>query len=145
MLSLNREHSKAQRTTVALSRPHKAAYNQVRADQIMYQTKYVCKYAHASSRLFSWSTELLEFVSRLFAPKMLDHLLHTSTCHSYPFFLPTERSGRNRTRREAPYITYQRPGSRSLDVTQASSFKLILNISVVTRSPPDSMQREFQR
>ena len=31
---------------------------------------------HAASRLFSWSMELFTFASHLFAPKMLDHILH---------------------------------------------------------------------
>ena len=62
-------------------------------------------YTHASSRLFSWSTELLAFASRLFAPEILDHLLTTCVCHSKPFFLLRERSGRNRPLREAPCIT----------------------------------------
>ena len=57
---------------------------------------------HASSRLF-WSMELLTFTRRLFAPKMLDHILCTSVLsYSNPFFLPSERSGRNRPLREAP-------------------------------------------
>ena len=41
MLSLNREHSKAQHSTIAQSPLHKAAYNQVRAGQSTYQKKYV--------------------------------------------------------------------------------------------------------
>ena len=64
-----------------------------------WRSKYVSKevrmYTHASSRLFSWSTELLAFASRLFAPNILDHLLTTSAFHSNPFFLVNERSGRN--------------------------------------------------
>ena len=59
---------------------------------------------HASSRLFSCGMELFAFASRLFAPKMLDHLPTTSVCHSNPFFLPSKRSGRNRPLREAPCI-----------------------------------------
>ena len=66
-----------------------------------YVSKDVCTYMHATSRLFSWSIELLAFASRLFASKMLDHPL-TSVCHSDPFFLASERSGRNRPLREAP-------------------------------------------
>ena len=50
----------------------------------------------------SWSMELLSFASRLFAPKLLDHLLTTYVCHSNPFFLASERNGRNRPLREAP-------------------------------------------
>ena len=46
--------------------------------------------------------ELLSFASRLFAPKLLDHLLTTYVCHSNPFFLASERNGRNRPLREAP-------------------------------------------
>ena len=60
-----------------------------------YVSKEVCTYMHAASRLFSWSTELLAFASRLFAPNILDHLLTTSAFHSNPFFLVNERSGRN--------------------------------------------------
>ena len=43
------------------------------------RSEYVSKvrtYTLASSRLFSCSMELLAFASRLFAPKMLDHLLY---------------------------------------------------------------------
>ena len=40
--------------------------------------------------------------SRLFAPKILDHLLHI--CHSVPLFHVSERSRRNRSLREAPCI-----------------------------------------
>ena len=35
-------------------------------------------YVHATSGLFYWIMELLAFASRLFAPKMLDHLPHLS-------------------------------------------------------------------
>ena len=35
---------------------------------------------------------------------MLDHLLKTCICHSNPFFLVSERSGRNRPLREGPCI-----------------------------------------
>ena len=52
------------------------------------ETKYVpmrvrierCTCMHAVSRLFSWGMGLLAFASRLFAPKMLDHLLTTYIC-----------------------------------------------------------------
>ena len=57
---------------------------------------------HAASGLFSWSMELLAFAGRLFAPKMLDHLLTTSVCHSNPSLLVSERGGRNHPLREAP-------------------------------------------
>ena len=56
---------------------------------------------HAASRLFSWSMELLAFASRLFAPKMLDHLPTTYVCHFNIFLLANERSGRNRPLSEA--------------------------------------------
>ena len=60
-----------------------------------YVSKEICTCMHAASRLFSWSVKLLAFASRLFAPKMLDHLLlTTSVCHSNPFPLASERSGR---------------------------------------------------
>ena len=49
-----------------------------------------------ASGLFSWSMELLAFVSRLFAPKMLGHLAHLRICDSVPFFHVSERSWRNR-------------------------------------------------
>ena len=62
---------------------------------------------HAASRLFSWSMELLAFATRLFAPKMLDHLLTTSICHSNLFLFVRERSGRNHPLREAPCIITQ--------------------------------------
>ena len=54
---------------------------------------------HAPYDLFSWSMKLLAFISRLSAPKMLDHL-HTTyhVCHSNPFVLVSERSGRNTKR-----------------------------------------------
>ena len=58
-------------------------------------------YMHASFRLLSWSMELLAFASRLFAPKMLDYLLTASVYRSNAFFLPSERSGRNRPLLEA--------------------------------------------
>ena len=98
MLSLNREHSAAQRSKVAQSPLYKAAKKQVRADQSMDVSKEVRTYSTCMLRpvLFSWSMELLAFASRLSAPKMLDHLLTASVCHSNPFFLPSERSGRNR-------------------------------------------------
>ena len=97
-------HSTAQHGT-AQSPLHKAA-NQVRADQCTYQNKYICTYMHAASGLFSWSMELLAFARRLFVPKILDHLLTTPVCHSNPFFLVSERSGRNRPLREAPCTHY---------------------------------------
>ena len=59
-----------------------------------YVQKNACTYMHAASRLFSWSVELVASASRLFSPKMLDHLLYicnTSTC-----LFADERSGRNR-------------------------------------------------
>ena len=59
------QHSTAQHST-AQSPLHKAA-NQVRAEQSTYRNEY--------AGLFSWSMELSAFASRLFAPKMLDHLL----------------------------------------------------------------------
>ena len=78
MIQRYREHSTAQHST-AQSSLHKAA-NQVRADQSTYQKKNVrVNNMHAASGLFSWSTELLAFASRLFAPKMLGHLLRLSS------------------------------------------------------------------
>ena len=76
MLSLNREHSKAQHGT-AQSPLHKAANKYLCRSE--YVSKGVCTYMHAASRLFSWSVELLALTSRLFAPKMLDHLSINTT------------------------------------------------------------------
>ena len=60
------------------------------------------------SRLLSCSMELSAFASRLFATKMLDHLLllHLSVI-SNPFFLASERSGRHCPLREAPCMSYR--------------------------------------
>ena len=62
---------RAQQST-AQSPLHKAA-DQVHADQSTYQSMY-CTYMNAASRLFFWSIKLLALASRLFAPKMLNHL-----------------------------------------------------------------------
>ena len=80
-MSLNREHSKAQHST-AQSPLHKAA-NQVRADQSTYQKKFVVRTYMLRPVCFPgrWSTLHL-FASRLFAPKMLEHLLYY-VCPSY--------------------------------------------------------------
>ena len=52
---------------------------------------------HAASRLFSWSMVLLALASRLFAPKMLDHLLYIFIfCNSNPCLFVSESSERNR-------------------------------------------------
>ena len=48
---------------------------------------------HAASGLFSWSMELLAFASRLFAPKMLEHLLMLLHL-SFRSILPCERAYR---------------------------------------------------
>ena len=56
-----------------------------------YVSKGVRTYMHASSRLFSWSKELLAFTRHLFAPKRLDHLLCTSVL-SFQSILPSERA-----------------------------------------------------
>ena len=88
-----------QSTVVALSPLFEAVYDQVRADQSMYQKTYA--YA-CLVPFFSWSMELLVFASRLFAPKVLDHLLATPVCLSNPSFRSSERSGRNRPLLEAP-------------------------------------------
>ena len=49
-----------------------------------------CTYTHAASGLFCLSMELMAFASRLFAPNMLDHLLHLSS----QSILPCEREYR---------------------------------------------------
>ena len=73
---------------------------------VVCASKVCTYYMHAASGLFSWSMELLAFASRLFAPKMLDHLPTTSV--PFQSLLAGERSGRNRPLREAPrtYDTY---------------------------------------
>ena len=67
------QHSTAQRNHPCTKQHTK----HVSADQSTYQKKYthVRTYMHAASGLFSWRTELLALASRLFAPKMLEHLL----------------------------------------------------------------------
>ena len=64
---------------------------------------HIKTYMHAASGLFSWIMELLAFASRLFAPQGPST---TYICHSVPFFLVGERSGRNRAlaTRSALYI-----------------------------------------
>ena len=78
------KHSEAQQSTTQ-SPLHKAA-NQVCVDRSTH--KQVCPYMHAASYSFSWTTELLTFASRLYAPKMSDHLLHLS----FQSILPCERA-----------------------------------------------------
>ena len=89
-----------------------------RVVSVFYQTQTCCcasttntktnaEKIKIGSRLFSWSMELLAFASRLFALQMLDHLLTTSVCHPNPFYLPSERSGRNRPLRETPCSLYE--------------------------------------
>ena len=119
-------HSTAQRCHLCTKQQTKCV--PIRVHTIV--SKEGCTYMHAASGLFSWSMELLGFASRLFAPKMLDHLttsaiplfrsvipcerfpgawsswhlqvacLHLNfwticcICHSVPFLLVSERSGR---------------------------------------------------
>ena len=86
-----REQSKAQQSTVVSPSPlPKAAYNNVRADQIMHQTKYV-RIGTLRPVCFPGRMELLAFASRLFAPKMLDHLPRTYyICLSFHSIHPSE-------------------------------------------------------
>ena len=92
----NREHSKAQHSTAAQSPLHKAA-NQVPVNQSTHQRNM---YVHVRCVPFVFLEHgaLGMMASRLFAPKMLYHLLYycTSVCHSDPCFFVSERSGRNR-------------------------------------------------
>ena len=64
------KHSKAQRDHTCTKQQTKYVPIRVRIKRSMYMD--------ATSGLFSWSMELLAFASRLFAPKVLDHLLHLS-------------------------------------------------------------------
>ena len=59
------------------------AFSFVHIEKRMYGT-----YMHAASGLFSWSMDLLAFASRLFAPKMVNHLPHLS----FRSVLPCERA-----------------------------------------------------
>ena len=79
------QHSTAQHSAVIPAQSSKPS-----TCRSEYVSKEVCTYMHAASRLFSWSTELLAFASRLFAPKILDHLLHLS----FRSILPGERASR---------------------------------------------------
>ena len=101
----NREHTEQQSTTqhCAITPAQSSKPSTCRSE---YASKEECTYMHASSGLFSWSMELLVFASRLFAPKMLHHLINTFACHFNPLFLVIERDVRNRPLREAPCTTY---------------------------------------
>ena len=68
--------STAQQST-AQSPLHKAA-NQVRADQSTFIKPSMYVQHACGVRVVSWSMELFAFTGPLFAPKMLDHLLHVS-------------------------------------------------------------------
>ena len=75
------KHSKAQRN-------HPCTKPRTKDVPIGVRIKKVCPYMHAASYSFSWSMELLTFASRLYAPKMSDHLLHLS----FQSILPCERA-----------------------------------------------------
>ena len=81
---------------------------------------------NASSRSFSWSMELLAFASCVFAPKMLDNLLTTHVCHSNPFFVLSERSGRKGgTARYAKRLVYKYTLAR-----RAAAYSIIIMYQV---------------
>ena len=95
-----REHSASQRNTAQRSHPwflHKAAH-QVRADQSTYQKIMYMHHACDAWVVFMEHGPLLALASRLFAPKILDHL-HTTS--AFPFHSSLWAS---RPIREAPCI-----------------------------------------
>ena len=86
------QQSTAQHSAIPL---HKAA-NQVRADQSTYKKKSMCvRTCMLHPVCFPGSVELLAFPSRLFAPKMLYHLLYDIR-HSNPVLRASKRNGRYR-------------------------------------------------
>ena len=107
-MSLNREHSKAQQSTHSTAQQRNPPCTKQQPKDVPIEVRIKrSMYVHACCvPLVLLEHGALGICSRLFAPKMLDHLLTTSVCHPNPFFLASERSGRNRPLREAPCIYY---------------------------------------
>ena len=105
-----REHSStAQRNHPCTKQQTK--YVPIRVDQ----KKYVRICMQAASGLFSWSMELLEFVSRLFAPKMSDHLhlmpfrslwlfVICTSMLSLSIYISTASTAQQSTKQQAKYV-----------------------------------------
>ena len=106
-MSLNREHSTAQRHPPYTKQQTKYVPTRVRVKiSISVRTSMLRSVCFPGA----WSS--WPFVSRLFAPNVLDHLLTAYACHSNSFFLASQRSGRSRPLREAPCKNYEKNTTR---------------------------------